>query len=258
MYESLGRKIWRVISPLLIHIVIYAIVLLAASLILESLGNNVFETNTWMTEHAAILTSIALVITIPILYLYFKHDYAIRSDEIFKKPKWILIFAALAITCSHGLSLLLSLFLNTGLANGYDTVETAIYSSSIILLIVRGVILAPVCEELLFRGLVFRRMKEYTSFWPAAIVSSLIFAVYHMNVIQGIFAFVFGLVLCFVYHRFQNLIASMITHAVGNLLSVILTLTAFQYPSPVLYYIIMAVFLLIAIYLVFFVVKKRD
>lgn len=255
-YESTATKIWRVIYPVLLHIAIYALVLFGFSILFSTLGYRGEDVNQQMNTYAAIMTGIALVITIPILYFFYRKDYPVKSGFLFRNPKYILLILVLAVAASHGLSLLLSLFSTGSLAEGYETVENAIYASSPVLVIIRGVLLAPLCEELIFRGLMFRRLKEYTSFWVAALISSVVFAVYHMNLIQGIFAFLFGLILCFIYDKFQNLWASIFLHAAGNLLSVILTYTAFQYPSMTVYVIAMAVFLLLALWLCFFVFRK--
>ena len=73
------------------------------------------------------------------------------------------------------------------------------------------------------------------------------------------FAFFFGMILCLVYDRFQNLWANIILHAAGNLLSVLLTYSMFQYPSMVLYIIVMAVFLLLAAWICTgFVRQKKE
>ena len=57
-------------------------------------------------------------------------------------------------------------------------------------------ILGPVCEELLFRGLLAGRLARYGQ-KPAALVSALLFGLYHANVSQFFYAFALGLLLAF-------------------------------------------------------------
>ena len=48
-------------------------------------------------------------------------------------------------------------------------------------LVLYAVILAPICEELAYRGLTFRYGRSMMPFWPANIVQALLFAGMHMN-----------------------------------------------------------------------------
>ena len=59
--------------------------------------------------------------------------------------------------------------------------------------------LVPLAEELIFRVLVYGRMKRYFPVKTAAVLSSLLFALYHGNPIQIIFAFPMALALTAVY-----------------------------------------------------------
>ena len=47
-----------------------------------------------------------------------------------------------------------------------------------------AVIAAPVVEEILFRGIVLRSMRKFTPAWAAILISSVLFGVYHLNIVQ--------------------------------------------------------------------------
>ena len=79
------------------------------------------------------------------------------------------------------------------------------------------VILGPMAEELVFRGVtLFYAQKSTRRFWLANIIQALAFGIMHMNVVQGIYAFFLGLILGWVYHRFHSLYASTLLHIVFN------------------------------------------
>jgi uncharacterized protein len=84
-------------------------------------------------------------------------------------------------------------------------------------------LLAPVAEELFFRGLIYRWFRSRFSFWPAVLVSTAIFALGHADS-AGVVAssFVLGLLLAAVYDRTRSLWLSIAVHAVNNSLAVIL------------------------------------
>lgn len=89
--------------------------------------------------------------------------------------------------------------------------------------IIAVTIMAPIVEEMLFRGAIeghlLRKWKHPA--W-AVIVSSLIFGLVHYNPAQVPFAFVLGLALGWVYYRTGSLLPGMIMHFVNNTSSVIL------------------------------------
>ena len=51
----------------------------------------------------------------------------------------------------------------------------------------------------------------------AAVVSALMFGIYHGNLVQGIYAFLIGMLLCLVYERTGRLLAAALFHGAGNL-----------------------------------------
>ena len=82
--------------------------------------------------------------------------------------------------------------------------------------------IGPACEELIFRGLVYRRTRDYLGVWWAVLLSSIIFGVYHQNLTQGVFAFFFGIVLAAVYEHYGTIWAAIAAHAANNLYAVVL------------------------------------
>ncbi len=85
----------------------------------------------------------------------------------------------------------------------------------------------PAAEELVFRGLVFGRLKKALGFGQAAWWSAALFAVYHGNVPQGVYGFVMGLLLSWVMEKERTLLAPTFLHAAANLTSVAVTAAGF-------------------------------
>ena len=77
-------------------------------------------------------------------------------------------------------------------------------------------IIVPMCEELIFRAFIFKGLEYKTNFIVGALVSSILFALMHGNISQGIYAFFIGFVLCYVYNRFGGLKYSYLLHLVMN------------------------------------------
>lgn len=83
-------------------------------------------------------------------------------------------------------------------------------------------LIAPVSEELIFRGAILERLHSDFPFWAANCFQALLFGIYHMNVIQGLYAFALGLVLGLVRIVAGTVTASMLTHILFNATSNVL------------------------------------
>ena len=80
-------------------------------------------------------------------------------------------------------------------------------------------ILAPVAEELVFRGAILRSLMAYFNYrlpWIPIVVSALLFGVVHGNVAQFANAFVMGLLLGWLYCRTHSIVLGVALHWVNN------------------------------------------
>ena len=81
---------------------------------------------------------------------------------------------------------------------------------------------APFMEELIFRGFLFNAFLRYLPVWAAAVVSGALFGLSHGSISAALPLAASGVVLAYVYQRSGSLTASMITHALFNLINVVL------------------------------------
>ncbi|MFZ5968286.1 MAG: CPBP family intramembrane glutamic endopeptidase [Bacillota bacterium] len=82
------------------------------------------------------------------------------------------------------------------------------------------IVLLPTFEEILFRGLIFNEFRKNTNIKIAVIVQAFIFAVSHGNLLQGIYTFIIGLVICCIYMWTNSLWSAIIVHISYNFLGV--------------------------------------
>ena len=98
---------------------------------------------------------------------------------------------------------------------------------SVVVLVLAAVVLAPVTEELMFRGLVLRAFMRRMTFWPAALLSSLLFALFHVPQVDtfagavtlALSVAVLGLGNCYLVRITGRLAPAMMVHASFNALS---------------------------------------
>jgi membrane protease YdiL (CAAX protease family) len=91
-------------------------------------------------------------------------------------------------------------------------------------LIILAVFIAPVVEELIFRGFVFNALLRYVNVGLAAVVSGMIFGLAHFDATAFFPLACGGVVLALVYYRTGSLTASMLTHGGFNAVNVALVL----------------------------------
>ena len=102
------------------------------------------------------------------------------------------------------------------LTEQYAALIEQLIGGNIWLSLIATVILAPLAEELLFRGVTFGMAKKFMPLMAANILQAVLFGIYHMNWIQGVYAFVLGLVLGFTAEYFHSIWASILLHAFIN------------------------------------------
>jgi uncharacterized protein len=111
-----------------------------------------------------------------------------------------------------------------------QTIESALRSNGIVLMILSAVILGPIVEELIFRKAIFGLIRKNS---VALVVSSLVFGLIHLLneqtfgelIVNGLSYFIMGLVFGYIYIRNnRNIIVPTIVHIVANLISVLFIL----------------------------------
>lgn len=123
-----------------------------------------------------------------------------------------------------GFSLSTALFLNmliarmglTGLSGAYREVADMQYSVPLVWGLVNYGLLKPLEEELVFRGLVYGRMRKYFPVRLSVPVSALVFGACHGNIVQLLYGFLMGCILAWSFERYKSLKAPLILHGAVN------------------------------------------
>ncbi|MBE6017158.1 MAG: CPBP family intramembrane metalloprotease [Lachnospiraceae bacterium] len=237
---KLAGKIWRIIYPEFLLFGTYFAVYIVAIFSYGSFFSAKYpDLESFMAAAGDIVSITSLLIGGLVVYYFYRKDYPVEFRTLTGSPKYIIALIILAVLLSHGLNILVSLVNYSGFLGTYSQGVQSTAAAAVIITVIKTVILAPIAEELTFRGLIFRRMEAYTSFWPAALVSSALFALYHMNLLQGIYAFIYGIVLCLIYRKFRNILAPLIMHAAANAFTLVFTYLKLDYPSIPVYIAVM-------------------
>jgi len=114
-----------------------------------------------------------------------------------------------------------SILYGLGISSAFSNqTQEALLSSQMAMQLLGPGFLVPIAEELIFRGLVYKRMKTRLSAGQAVFFSALLFALYHGNPIQMIYAFPIALLLALLYERDGSLAAPILFHMGANLTAI--------------------------------------
>lgn len=96
-------------------------------------------------------------------------------------------------------------------------VETTSGNGIAALAILYSLVLSPISEEMIFRGIIGENLKRLTGhFWLANFIQAALFGVFHGNIVQGCYTFVMGLFFGLVYKKGGSLIYSILLHVLFN------------------------------------------
>ena len=238
-----ARNLWRGIYPILFFqgtaIVIQNILMITLSVMsanskytgISQYSDRVNKIN----SHAMEITLLTDIICI-IIMAYFMYSDRVK-DKLkgiyvkYEKVKWtkyllVIPFAYFFMMSANALVSILTLYMPESMVGTYDNTKEILNNSSYFMLIITTAIIAPISEEFMHRGVVYNRFKRICPPVLAAIISSIIFGIIHMNFVQGPYAFLVGLAAVYVYERYKSIIAPIILHVTANSVSTIVSIIA--------------------------------
>ncbi len=134
-------------------------------------------------------------------------------------PYIVLLGITLAVTVSFGLALLPESWLEA-----YAQQSAYAVGDSVILMVMSNMIMAPIVEEIIFRGLILSRLRKAMPIGWAIAISSLLFGLVHGQILWMSYAFVLGIIMSLVVIKTDSLVASIILHMVFNIFGTVVPL----------------------------------
>jgi membrane protease YdiL (CAAX protease family) len=173
----------------------------------------------------ALVLSELIILIVPLGYLLFKHVDIKRYVGLDVTPKLVLlgfVSAALLLAVDIAVSIVLTaIFGDSQAVQESNNIIIELSSSpGGLISVVSALGLAGVCEEFAFRGFLQSTLTRRYSFIPALIISAFTFGLFHFDpqLVYILSAASAGLVLGYVYHRWNSYVVSAIAHSTVNLL----------------------------------------
>lgn len=119
-------------------------------------------------------------------------------------------------------------------------------------------VVGPVLEEIIFRGFILKSMQKYGNL-TAIIVSSILFSMFHLNLVQFVNPVLMGIVLGFIAIKSKSVVASIIAHIFNNTITFMLAGISLL-KMPILEYSISTVYFLggVVLFVLFVVRYSKD
>lgn len=125
------------------------------------------------------------------------------------------------------------------------------------IMFIYSVVMAPISEELIFRGVIFRIAQRSFPFWTANVIQAALFGAFHMNAIQGCYTFFVGLVLGYICQKGGSIYHAIVFHILFNLWGTTVSLWLAD-ANPIILTIIMIASLLFGLSLGFYFFKLGN
>ena len=179
----------------------------------------------WALAHTTQVEAYSLLSLLPIyLCAFVKLSYT-KGKLIHSKIKVNRVLACILLVFTvNGISELWFDIANTFLSNvpifsgsleSFDNAFASLDSESYIWSLIAVIIVGPIVEELLFRGLLIKTMSKILPESFAVIISAILFGIWHGILVQAIYTAIMGLIVGYVYIKTKSIIYPIIIH-VGN------------------------------------------
>lgn len=212
------KTFFYAVRPLLLYILVPG-VCLSIGYIVRHYSNG---KNQFFYESGNFYTCLSLVIIWLILKKRAKkRDTTLSKDATLDMGEWntklCLLYGAFGAASSFFLSALITI-MPSFMTKSYKADSSEIFSGAdLVLVIITVVFMAPVLEEMIFRGYMLNRLLGFFGEKAAIYITAVIFALCHANIIWIIYAFAFGLLLAWISIKKDNILFSICVHIGFNL-----------------------------------------
>lgn len=196
----------KIIKWPLIYFLFQFILIFLLSYYYVSNGNDVNLFNGYLSTKQIYIALIVAIIFIPLLI----NDYKKYKKQTNNKINYFYLTI---------LGIILSLIYNVFAYYLNFVLKTSLFdnSNNIAITLLSTGILGPIIEELMFRGIIYNELKSKYSNMKSILITTIFFAIIHINIIQILYALIIGFILIFVYEKYNNIKAPIILHMASNI-----------------------------------------
>ena len=213
-WSAVGTSALAMFAYYVISLLISSVILTAVSVVyaigLQELEGSSY--NFWLNVASALSTFGAFIICYGIWHKKIRFHSTKEIDKLSIVPM-VILAAAIAI----GMNGVLTLTELYRFSPTFQRVSEMQFDTPVWLGIISYGILAPLGEEIVFRGVVYGQLRKVLKVPYAVVLSGLAFGLFHGNLVQAVYATVIGCLLALMYEWYGTIAAPMLFHSVANL-----------------------------------------
>lgn len=242
------EKAWYIVKPFILYTIIKTLAIFGLSLLVSSIPQD--GISVWVANNSQLLSTtingIAALIGVAFVLQDFLKEVAVTgeididSGVIKQLLAWIkngikhnrdkafqlATVASLGITSALGLNILIEMM--SIQSDKYSNVEAIQYSVPLWLGLILYGLVAPITEEMIFRGITYNRMKRFFGVVPCIIVTSLLFGGFHANLPQFLYGTAMGVLMALVYEWVKSFAAPLLFHMAANIVVFVLSFSGVE------------------------------
>lgn len=225
---------------------------------LDSMVNFVVGATSWILLFSSIITILTLILIYKIKKRKVKEELLINGTKTINYLSAFLLGALCWFFNSAVLTLVSSAGLLEDQFSKTDNILAPLLEGSFLIAFITVGIIAPIAEEFLFRGVVFNTLKKRFSLAWTIVIQGILFGMFHLNLVQGSYATLLGIVFGYVTYKTKSLWPAIIIHIVNNSMSFIITIILGDYNLSTTGFIIQAIVAVIGIAFTLFLVSRTN
>lgn len=163
--------------------------------------------------------SAVLLLSMKLLFPGVRFMSLFRGRDLMSTSAFVLLLLPVPLVISNLLS---SFFRGMGFAHAPRIIPEMNGSGDALMMILALAVLAPLVEEILFRGFLYRVLRSRYSSLPSIIITSILFSAAHFSLATIVPIFIMGILMAWARERSGSIIPSLILHALNNLAAVVL------------------------------------
>lgn len=173
-------------------------------------SNYKIELNNYITSNALLILLITIVAFLPLfIYIYKKNkEY---NDKLSLNKIVIIMLLGISLSLIYNITVF-NINNIIHITNSYQISTIPVYIQ-----ILSSGIIGPILEELVFRGILYNKLKKFNKPMKSIIITSIIFSLFHFNsIINLIYAFMMSFIFIYVNEKYKTIKSSILLHITAN------------------------------------------
>lgn len=222
-------KAVSIVWPVLIYNVVSELIIIVFAYFMQWISlqeGSLQQMADWLRLHSTLVSGAVKGLSLAagagaVYQMFVKENPVYPMPPSYKKDVGMLFI--LGASAALSINILFALLQFTGSSESYEQVAGQQFSFPLLAGIVLYGIISPIAEEIVFRGLVYNRLRRQYSREIALIGSAVLFGLYHGNIVQAFYGFILGLLIAVMYEKYGSFLVPVILHGAANICVYVVT-----------------------------------